>query len=321
MNREQLRAHKLNNLFQSTLLLGGMAGLVGLLGWLIAGAKGIVWAAVIGVVVLVLSPRASPRLALRLYGARPLGLGDAPGLYTLVEMLARRAKLPHLPQLYYIPAQMMNAFTVGNREQAMIAVTDGLLRNLTQRELTGVLAHEISHVRNNDMWVMTLADSVSRLTGMFSLLGQLLLFINLPLILMGRGGISWFAIVLLIFAPTVSMLLQLALSRTREFDADLDAAEITGDPIGLALALKKLDRYQGNWLRRILMPGRRAPDSWILSTHPKSEERVRRLASLAETQLPPVEPIALTVDNLFDFARHQSALRRLPWWQFSRLEH
>ncbi|NIO42978.1 MAG: M48 family metalloprotease, partial [Burkholderiales bacterium] len=79
-----------------------------------------------------------------------------------------------------------------------------------------------------------------------------------------------------IFAPTLSVLLQLALSRTREFDADLDAAEITGDPLGLASALKKLDRHQTHWLRRILMPGRRMPDSWVLSTHPKSEERIRR---------------------------------------------
>ncbi len=321
MNRERLSAHKFNNLIQSALLLGGMAVLVGLLGWLIAGGDGMLWAVIIGAVILLLGPRASPRLALKLYGARPLHRVEAPDLYRLIAVLAERARLPSLPELYYVPTPAMNAFAVGKRSEPIITVTDGLLRNLTSRELTGVLAHELSHVRNNDMWVMTLADTVSRLTSWFSLMGQLLLFINLPLILFGGGGISWWAIVLLIFAPMISVLLQLALSRTREFDADLDAAEITGDPIGLASALRKLHHYQGGLLRRLLMPGRRAPDSWILSTHPSTEERIRRLAELAETQPPPPEPLMPRIEDLFALLSQQPPARRLPWWLFSRLEH
>lgn len=321
MHRDRLHAHKVNNLIQSVLLLGGMAVLLALLGWLIAGDEGVFWAAFIGVIVLVLTPRASPQLALRLYGAHPLAVAEAPTLYALVETLVRRAELPSIPQLYYLPTQAMNAFTVGQRDRAMIAVTDGLLRRLAQRELTGVLAHEISHIRNNDMWVMTLADTVSRVTRAFSLFGQFLLLLNLPLILLGGSGISWLAILLLIFAPMLSVLLQLALSRTREFDADLDAVEITGDPVGLASALQKLDRYQGNLLKRILMPGRRAPDSWILSTHPRSEERIRRLLSLAETQDVIIETAPFMVDDLFDFPGNWPTVRRVPWWRFSRLEH
>lgn len=314
MNPDRFSAHKFNNLLQSILLLGGMAALLALLGWLIAGTQGIVWAGIIGIVFLLVSPRASPRLVFKLSGAHPLRVTEAPGLYALVKRLAQRAELPNLPQLYYMPTQAMNAFTVGHREQAMVAVTDGLLRHLTRRELTGVLAHEISHVDNNDMWVMTLADTVNRLTSMFSLFGQLLLFVNLPLIILGKSGFSWLAILLLIFAPTLSVLLQLALSRTREFDADLGAAKITGDPLGLASALRKLDSHHTGLLRRILTPGRPMPDSSMLRTHPKSEERIRRLVSLAEREPPASETLAHTAGELVVFPPHRSVSPRLPQW-------
>jgi heat shock protein HtpX len=267
MNPDRATAHKLNNLLQSIMLLAGMAALLGLLGWLLAGTKGIIWAGIIGVVFLLVSPRASPRLVFKLSGARSLSVAEAPGLYALVKTLALRAKLPMLPQLYYMPTQAMNAFTVGNRRQAMIAVTDGLLRGLTRRELTGVLAHEVSHIDNNDMWVMTLADTVNRLTSSFSLFGQVLLFINLPLVLLGKSGFSWLAILLLVFAPTLSVLLQLALSRTREFDADLGAAQITHDPLGLASALKKLHHYHSGSLRRVL----RSADTGLFDAADTSE--------------------------------------------------
>lgn len=312
MNPDRVTAHKLNNLLQSIMLLAGMAALLGLLGWLLAGIKGIIWAAIIGVVFLLVSPRASPRLVLKLSGARPLGVAEAPGLYALVKSLALRARLPTLPQLYYIPTQAMNAFTVGNRRQAMIAVTDGLLRGLTRRELAGVLAHEVSHVDNNDMWVMTLADAVNRLTSLFSLFGQFLFLINLPLVLFGKSGFSWLAILLLIFAPTLSVLLQLALSRTREFDADLGAAQITHDPLGLASALKKLHNYHSGSLRRVLLPGRPIPDSSMLRTHPKSEERIRRLVSLAGREPRTIESFSPIAEDLVVFPPRLSLGPQLP---------
>ena len=314
MNPDRATAHKLNNLLQSIMLLAGMAALLGLLGWLLAGTKGIIWAGIIGVVFLLVSPRASPRLVFKLSGARSLSVAEAPGLYALVKTLALRAKLPMLPQLYYMPTQAMNAFTVGNRRQAMIAVTDGLLRGLTRRELTGVLAHEVSHIDNNDMWVMTLADTVNRLTSSFSLFGQVLLFINLPLVLLGKSGFSWLAILLLVFAPTLSVLLQLALSRTREFDADLGAAQITHDPLGLASALKKLHHYHSGSLRRVLIPGRPIPDSSMLRTHPKSEERIRRLVSLAERQPGTTESFPPIDEDSVAFPPRLSLGPRLPQW-------
>jgi heat shock protein HtpX len=322
MNRKRLATHKLSNLLQSVSLLGAMAALVALLGWLLAGADGVLWAVIIGALILWLSPRASPRLTLRLYGARELSRTEALGLYTLTDTLAEHAQLPVPPELYYAPTPAMNAFAIGHRRQPAIAVTDGLLRNLSERELAGVLAHEISHIRSNDIWVMTLADTVSRVTGGLAFLGQLLLFVNLPLLLFGVATISWWAILLLLFAPTISLLLQLALSRTREFDADIDAVEITGDPLGLASALRKLDRHQGSLWQRLFYPGSRARNSWILSTHPSSTERIRRLAELAETKGPSVSvPIGLRVADFFPLPNQTRSVRRSPWSWFGRLQH
>ena len=183
MDRARLRSHKLTNVLQSMLLLGGMALLLGALGWIVAGPEGVLWTVLLGAVVVALSPRLTPHMLLRLYHAEALTPRSAPGLYALLEELARRAGLDRLPRLYYVPSRVMNAFTLGRRGEAAIAITDGLLRNLVPRELAGVLAHELSHVRNDDTWVMGLADLVSRLTSSLSLAGMLLLILNLPLLL------------------------------------------------------------------------------------------------------------------------------------------
>ena len=282
MNDRRFLTHRINNLIHSALLLGGMALLMSFLGWLTAGKDGVVWAIIIGAVILFISPRFSPTTVLKLYGARPLARSEVPALHALVERLSERAALPHGPGLYYVRSRILNAFSVGNKKRSAIALTDGLLRTLSLRELTGVLAHEISHIRHNDMWVMGLADIVSRITSFFSILGQILLLISLPFFLMGRFTVAWLPILILIFAPTLSALMQLALSRSREFDADLEGAELSGDPVGLASALEKMERYQGGLLERIFMPGRREPHPSLLRSHPRTEERIRRLLSLVE---------------------------------------
>jgi heat shock protein HtpX len=264
---------------QSVLLLGGMIGLLSLCGWLVAGVEGLLWIAVGGGLSLLLSPRLSPRLLLRMYRAVRLGPADLPAVFEVLVEISRRAGLERLPDLYYVPSSTLNAFTVGSREVA-IAVTDGLLRRLSLRELAAVLAHEVSHIRHNDLWLMGLADTVSRLTRTMSALGVFLFFLNLPLLLFEEQGFPWLLVGLLIFAPTLGSLLQLALSRTREFDADMDAAGLTGDPVGLAAALEKLERYQGRFWEELLLPGRRIPEPSLLRTHPPTEERIRRLMSL-----------------------------------------
>jgi len=272
--------HKLLNLVHSALLLGGMLFLMGLLGWAFAGAAGLQWMLLMGGVLFLLTPRISPRLILRMYGARPLLRQELPGLYRALDEISRRADLPRVPELYHVPSGMLNAFSMGNRREAAIALTDGLLRTFDLRRIAAILAHEVSHLRNRDLWIMNLSDVVSRLTSMFSLVGQLLLILNLPLLLVSGHRVPWFPILVLIFAPFLNLLLQLALSRTREFDADLDAARITGDPEGLASALEGMERHQSRFLERLFLPGRRDPHPSLLRTHPETEERVRRLREL-----------------------------------------
>ena len=280
LDRSVQQRHKQRNILQSLLLLGGMGFLVSLCSWIIAGQQGVLLTLLIGGISVVLGPQIPPRLLLRMYGARPISPFQLPRVFQQLQVLSHRAELPAVPDLYYVPSAMLNAFAVGSQEQAVIAVTDGLLRRLNLRELTGVLAHEVSHIRNNDVWVMGLADTISRLTQIMSFVGAILLIINLPYLLMSGGRVSWLLIWLLMLAPTVGSLLQLALSRTREFDADLDAASLTEDPVGLASALEKIERFQGRLWERIFLPGRRVPDPSLLRSHPDTQERIHRLLSL-----------------------------------------
>jgi heat shock protein HtpX len=286
------RRHRLLNALHSALLLGGMALILAACAWVLAGPDGLAWTFLGALLGFALMPQVSPRLVLGLYRARRIGAHELPELTAMVRELSRRAGLAVVPSLYYVPSSTLNAFAVGSRDDAAIALTDGLLRRLSLRELAGVLAHELSHVRNNDLWVMNLADVVSRLTGFMSSLGLVLLFVGLPLVLTGAAGPGWLLLIgLLILAPTLASLLQLALSRAREYDADRMAAELTGDPAALAAALVKLERYQGRMWEDILMPGRRVPVPSLLRTHPPTEARIERLLSLygpeVRTPLPP----------------------------------
>ncbi|MBI5569601.1 MAG: M48 family metalloprotease [Desulfomonile tiedjei] len=278
--------HQVKNQAHSVLLFAGMLLLCSVLGWLIFGLLGVLVLGVSMSLLLLVGPFVSPQLILKMYRARRLTEQEAPSLHRQVRSLAARAGLRLTPPLYYVPSSIANAVTVGASDKAAIALTDGLLRNLSVREVNGVLAHELSHVKNGDGWVMSLADLVSQLVNTMSWIGQLLLIINLPLFLMGALSIPWLIILLLIFAPTLSALLQLALSRTREYEADLDAARLTGDPRGLASALAKLERMSGSLFETILFPGRRVPEPSLLRSHPPTEERIQRLLELEEELAP-----------------------------------
>ncbi len=311
------RRHEFRNAIHSLLLMGTMIALGSVLGWLIWGLFGVFLTAITAVVMVLIGMRMSPRLVLRMYRARRLTEYEAPTLIGMVSQLSQHAGLSIMPDLYYIPSSIANAFTVGSGDEAAIAVTDGLLRSFNLRELKGVLAHEISHVAGNDGYVMGLADSVSQLVNIMSWIGQILLLINLPLFLMGPYQIPWLLIILLIFAPTISSLLQLALSRTREYEADLDAARLTGDPRGLASGLAKLERLSSNWFERIFLPGRRVPDPSLLRTHPPTEERIRRLLEL-EKDLAEQERDHDHGPLLPDLHRTPVGVIRKPRWHSSR---
>lgn len=283
--------HRWLNLLHAALLLAGMLALLAALGWLVAGPAGLLWLAGLGLAFSVFTPRLSPALILRLYRAQPLQPHDAPGLHRIVRELAQRAALPAVPVLYYLPSPLLNAFSVGHRDDAAITVSDGLLRTLSGREVLNVMAHEVAHIAGNDMWLMAMADSVSRLVSGFGLVGQFLLIVNLPLWVAGTP-MPWLPIVLMLLAPTLSALLQLALSRNREFEADRNAAALTGDPHGLAQALERMELQQERTLANLLFPGRRNRQPSLLRTHPHSEDRIARLRELAangDRHAPPEE--------------------------------
>lgn len=281
LNEAERRRHRLRNVVHTWLLILGSGGLVALIAWVLFGTAGVLWAAVLAGFGLWSAGQVSPKLVLGLYKAQRLSPHELPELHRIVRQLAQRAGLPAQPELFYVPSRMMNAFAVGSREDSAIAVTDGLLRGLDVRQLTGVLAHEISHIRNGDLKVMALGDVLTRLTSLMSTLGLFGLAFSLPAMMAAGFEVPWLAIALLVFAPTIGGLMQLALSRAREYDADLDAAGLTGDPHGLASALLTLERRQGRLWEGLLLPGSRLPDPSMLRTHPRTEERVEHLMSLA----------------------------------------
>ena len=312
---ETFARHEARNFTHSILLIGIMVLICSALGWLMWGTLGLIMLAIFTVILMTLGPRISPQFIFKMYRARKLSDREAPALLHIVQELSRRANLNQVPQIYYLPSSMTNAFTVGTKHNAAIGLTDGLIRNLTTRELTGVLAHEVSHAASNDLWVMGLADMVSQLVRAMSWIGLLLLLIHLPMFMLGLTQIPWLFILLLIVAPNLTVLLQLALSRTREYDADLDAVKLTGDPRGLAMGLAKLEKLQGGLIERILFPGRRVPEPSVLRTHPITEDRIHRLLELesAITDKPLNEDDRLLKG--LDWTSHPSI--RSPRWHVS----
>ena len=305
---------RFRNFIHSLVLVCGIGAITALCAYTLWGREGVVWTFALILVLLLLTPRIAPDVIIRMYGAQRVGAFGGSLLQT-VEELARRAELPSVPKVYVIPSPILNAFATGTQGDSIVAVTHGMLTKLTGPEIAGVLAHEMAHIRHNDLWVMTLADTLSRLTYFMSMIGVLLFALNLPLLIMGSAQIPWLGIVLLYFAPTISNLLQLGLSRAREYAADLEGARLAGDPEGLVSALAKIERYQGGVWESVFLPGRRVPVPSILRTHPPTEERVARLRGLSQPQREPIR--TATTDDLlghFQLPRPRPSYRVSGLW-------
>jgi heat shock protein HtpX len=281
-------AAKLRNALHSALLIAGIGLTMSLCAYLLWGRDGLIWPVLAMAIVVFFAPRIVMSGPMR--GREML---------SIMQELARRAELTRAPRLFVVPSPTLNAFATGARDNAVIAVTEGLLRKLTLREMAGVLGHEMAHVRNNDLWVMSLADVMTRFTRVMSLVSMAIAILQIPSVLSGDPpAIPWFVILLLYLAPAIASLLQLALSRSREYDADLVGARLTGDPDGLVLALAKLERYQGQMWEDVLLPSRRIPQPSVLRSHPPTEERIARLRALkietaSALRVPEVEAMAL----------------------------
>lgn len=275
------------NVFKTGILLAGMTALFVGVGFMLGGEAGMLIALGIAVAMNLFAYWNSDKMVLRMYGARQVDGRSAPALYGIVEQLADRADLP-MPRVYIIEDDQPNAFATGrNPENAAVAATTGLLRHLDQNEIAGVMAHELAHVKNRDTLIMTVTATIA---GAISMLANFGLFFgggrNNPLGIVG-------VILIMILAPLAAMLVQMAISRTREYSADRTGAEICGRPLWLASALDKLqrgatqidsDKAEANPATAhmfIVNPlHARSVDS-LFSTHPNMDERIRRLREMA----------------------------------------
>jgi heat shock protein HtpX len=279
MHRE-IRRQKRILLVQSGLIFTLMLAVLLISGLKIVGALGLAIVLGMGTFFFVtISNRASE---VRPANAVALGRARAPGLYAMLEDLCKSADIPNTPEVYLLPANMMNAATLGSREEPILVVTPPMLQALSSEELRAVLAHEIAHLKENDLVSYRAAEAISMITMVISRVGWVLVILYLPVLLVSNVQIPLGLIGVLLGAPVVSVLLQMALSRSREFAADLGAVELTDQPLALASALEKIDNVGRSMLHQVL-PVPKKRESSVFRSHPAISDRVERLRNLANT--------------------------------------
>jgi heat shock protein HtpX len=283
--------HTSANLVQAGVLLAAFGALVALASWPLIGAAAIVVAGLAIAAIVALALRLPPRVVMRLYGARLHERGALKQVDGLVAELAQRAALVRCPVLYVVPSSLLSAFSVATEHTAAIAVTEGLLRRLTMREIAAVLAREVAHVGLGDLLLLGIADVVTRFAQVLYYIGLGLTAINLWSLLTGEELVAWWTIALLILAPALLNLLQLRLPRTREYATDRAAALITGDPLGLASAISRLETSTGSFYDDLIppVPARRVPQPSMLRCPPPAERRIDRLRALEAPPMPPLD--------------------------------
>jgi heat shock protein HtpX len=279
-----------SNIFKTAMLLAVLTALFILIGGAIGGQQGMVVAFVLAVAMNFLSYWFSDRIVLAMYGAQPIEEAQAPGLYGMVRRLATRGGIP-MPKVYLIPTDSPNAFATGrNPEHAAVAVTEGIMRILDEEELEGVLAHELSHVRNRDVLISTIAATLAGAITYLAHMAQWSAMFGGGRHDDEEGGTNPIAMILLaVIAPIAAMLVQLAVSRAREFQADATGARLAGRPWGLAKALGKLEMAaQARPMAAnpatahlfIVNPLSGQALMRLFSTHPPIEERIARLRAM-----------------------------------------
>jgi heat shock protein HtpX len=276
----------LNNWLKTTLLMAAIMALFGVIGMVLGGGQGMILALLFGGAMNLWAYWNSDKMVLKMYNAREVDAATGDEYFAIVHELVQRAGLP-MPRVYIIDEAQPNAFATGrNPDHAAVAATSGILRMLTARELRGVMAHELAHVKNRDILISTISATVA---GAISSLAQFGMFFG------GSRERPNFIVQMLIMmvAPMAAMLIQMAISRAREFGADRGGAEISGDPEALASALRKIDAYAHGVpmdaaemhpetaQMMIINPLSGGDLKGLFRTHPATEERVRRLLELA----------------------------------------
>jgi heat shock protein HtpX len=277
------------NMMKTAILMAAITGLFMAIGSLLGGQQGMMLALIVALGMNFFSYWFSDKLVLKMYNAQEVDETTAPQFYGMVRELAQKAELP-MPKVYLINENAPNAFATGrNPQNAAVAATTGIMRVLNERELRGVMAHELAHVKHRDILISTISATMA---GAISMLANFAMFFG------GRDGEGRPAnpvvgILVMILAPLAASLIQMAISRAREFEADRGGAEISGDPQALASALQKIQRYaQGIPLEAaerhpetaqmmIMNPLSGGGLRGLFSTHPATEDRVARLMDMA----------------------------------------
>jgi heat shock protein HtpX len=276
------------NLLKTAVLMAAITALFMAIGALLGGRSGMMLAFAFALAMNFFSYWFSDKLVLKIYSAQEVDETSAPQFYRMVRELAQRAQLP-MPRVYLIQEDAPNAFATGrNPDHAAVAATTGILRVLSDRELRGVMAHELAHVRHRDILISTISATMA---GAISMLANFAMFFG-GRDEHGRSTNPIVGILVMLLAPLAASLIQMAISRAREFEADRGGAEISGDPQALASALQKIHRYaQGVPLEAterhpetaqmmIMNPLSGGGLRGLFSTHPSTEERVARLLAM-----------------------------------------
>ena len=279
------------NLMKTAILMAAITALFMALGSLLGGQQGMMLALIVALGMNFFSYWYSDTMVLKMYNAQEVDETSAPQFHRMVRELAQRAALP-MPRVYLINEDAPNAFATGrNPEHAAVAATTGILQVLSERELRGVMAHELAHVKHRDILISTVSATMA---------GAISMFANFALVFGGRNNEGRPAnpivgMLVMLLAPLAASLIQMAISRAREFEADRGGAEISGDPQALASALQKIQRYaQGMPMQAaerhpetaqmmIMNPLSAGGMRGLFSTHPATEERVERLLALAQS--------------------------------------
>lgn len=270
----------------AALILAAMAALIGYCGWIVAGVDGILVSVFLAITTLLMVRQMPIEVVLYALRARPIADRQASVLYDILDCLCRRADIGPMSALYTIGTRFPAAFTIGSGETVAIVLSEGLLAKVTAREVRGILAHEIMHIRNGDIALMQLAMVAGQLARILAQLAVLLLFFGFVLRVAAVPSYPLAPLLLLIATPFGIGLMRRALSREREGEADLEAAELTGDPAGLAMALDKM-RDLERILLKTRFPGARllrVPS--LFRDHPATEERIRRLQAMPQRPHP-----------------------------------
>ena len=281
------------NLMKTAILMAAITALFVAIGSLLGGQQGMMLALIVALGMNFFSYWFSDKMVLKMYNAQEVDETSAPQFYRMVRELAQRAQLP-MPRVYLIQEDAPNAFATGrNPEHAAVAATTGILQVLSERELRGVMAHELAHVKHRDILISTVSATMA---GAISMLANFAMFFggrNSE----GRTTNPIAGILVMLLAPLAASLIQMAISRAREFEADRGGAEISGDPQALASALQKIQRYaQGIPMQAaerhpetaqmmIMNPLSAGGLRGLFSTHPVTEERVERLLALAQNMV------------------------------------